>query len=198
MSNECTTEDCGNHTATWLCDQCVSDLQQWIDKALLIMPEMDVTIARLDVTRPGNSETRSTNVAGSAAPANLDALQLRLNMESIGPDAKVYALDPRAAGLAWLIQDWYTKAELLVSGPEEIHVNHAANKERVANIAPPMTTRQLLPWLRTNARISITSQQIRHWAQRGHLKPVTRDPSPTYHPHEVIDAWNQRKDTPTI
>lgn len=174
----------------------MSDLQQWIDKALLLLPELDVTIARLDVTRPGNPETRNANHAGSAAPANLDALQLKFNMATIDKDAKVYALDERAAGFAWLIQDWTTKAELLISGPDEPTINHAANKERVANIAPPMTTRQLLPWLRTNARIAITSQQIRDWARRGHLKPVTRDPSPTYHPHEVIDAWHQRKDTP--
>lgn len=194
MSNECTTEDCGNHTATWLCGQCVSDLQQWIDKALLIMPEMDVTIARLDVTRPGNPETRNANHAGSAAPANLDALQLKLNMESIGPDAKVYALDPRAAGLAWLIQDWYTKAELLVSGPEEIHVNHAANKERVANIAPPMTTRHLVPWLRKNAKIAIMAKDIRNWAARGKLIPVERQPLPTYWPHEALQVHKETRE----
>jgi len=193
---ECTTDNCGNHTATWLCGQCVSDLQQWIDKALLLIPELDVTIARLDVTRPGNPETRSSNHAGSAAPANLDALQLKINMQSIGRDAKEYALDPRAAGLAWLIQDWTTKAELLISGPDEPPINHAANKERVANIAPPMTTRKLLPWLRANARIAITSQNVRDWVRRGHLKPVTHDPSPTYHPHEVVAAWHERRDAP--
>lgn len=194
----CTTSDCNQPTDLYLCNQCVSDLQASIEYAHRLLPDLDVTIARLDVTRPGNPETRTTNVAGSAAPANLDALQLKLNMEAVNQTAAEYAHDPRVAGMAWLLGEWCKKAELLVSGPEEPRINHAANRERVANIAPPMTTRQLLPWLRTNARIAITSQQIRHWAQRGHLKPVTRDPSPTYHPHEVINAWHQRKDTPTI
>lgn len=194
----CTTPDCERATSTYLCTQCVSDLQAWIDQVPLLLPELDVTIARLDVVRPTNSETRSTNVAGSAAPANLDALQLKANMQTVTHTAAEYAKEDHAAGTAWIIQEWCKNAELLISGPEDPPINHAANKERVANIAPPMTTRQLLPWLRTNARIAITSQNIRDWARRGHLKPVTRDPSPTYHPHEVIDAWHSRKDTPTI
>lgn len=194
MSHECTTQECGNHAATWLCDQCVSDLQQWIDKALLLLPELDVTIARLDVTRPGNPETRNANHAGSAAPANLDAMQLKSNMATIDKDAKVYALDERAAGFAWLIQDWTTKAELLISGPDEPTINHAANKERVANIAPPMTTRHLVPWLRKNAKIAIMAKDIRNWSARGKLVPVERQPLPTYWPHEALQVHKETRE----
>jgi hypothetical protein len=32
MSQECTTADCANHTSTYLCGQCVTDLQAWLDK----------------------------------------------------------------------------------------------------------------------------------------------------------------------
>jgi hypothetical protein len=192
----CTTPECETSTQTFLCTQCVSDLQAWIDKAHVLLPDLDVTIARLDVTQPGNPETRSSNVAGSAAPANLDALQLKLNMESITHTADEYALMDHAAGTAWIIAEWCKSAEVLISGPEEPVIDHEANKERIKEIAPPMTTRQLLPWLRTNARIAITSQQIRHWAQRGHLKPVSREPSPTYWPHEVIEVQATRRDAP--
>lgn len=192
----CTTPDCERATSTYLCTQCVSDLQAWIDKVPLLLPELDVTIARLDVTRPGNGETRSSNVAGSAAPANLDALELKARLQSVTHTAAEYAQEDHAAGTAWIIQEWCKNAELLISGPEEPAINHAANKDRVARIAPAMPTRQLLPWLRKNARITLTSQNIRDWVRRGHLRAVERDPSPTYHPHEVINAWHHRQDTP--
>jgi hypothetical protein len=120
MSQECTTEDCANHTSTYLCGQCVSDLQQWLDKVPTLITELSVTVSRLDQIRPANAGWNSGGVPGSAAPINLDALQLQENLRSVGRDAKAYAQDERAAGLAWLIQDWITKAELLVSGPEEV------------------------------------------------------------------------------
>ncbi|WP_139244325.1 hypothetical protein [Arthrobacter alpinus] len=156
---------------------------------------MDVAIARLDVTRPGNPETKSSNDAGSAAPANLDAIELKARMLTVTNTAAQYALMDHAAGTAWIIAEWETKAEAIISGPQEPRIDHAANAERVKEIAPPMTTKQLLPWLRTNSKITITSQQIRHWAQRGYLKPVTRDPSPTYWPHEVLEARKDRMAT---
>lgn len=192
----CTTPDCEAPTEMYLCTQCVSDLAASIEYVHRLLPDLDVTIARLDVTRPGNPETRNSNVAGSAAPANMDALQLKLNLESITHTAEQYAKEDHAAGTAWIISEWCKSAEVLISGPEVVFINHAANKERVKEIAPPMTTRQLLPWLRTNARIAITSQQIRDWARRGHLQPVTREPSPTYWPHEVIEVRATRKDAP--
>lgn len=85
-------------------------------------------------------------------------------------------------------EDWGTcqTCKTLVS------ITRASTANRVAKAAPPMPTRELLPWLRANAKMEITSQQIRHWVMRGHLKPVTREPSPTYHPHEVIAAWHER------
>ncbi|QIG57737.1 helix-turn-helix DNA binding domain protein [Arthrobacter phage Shoya] len=195
MSNECTTADCANHTSTYLCGQCVSDLQQWLDKVPTLIIELSVTVARLDQVRPANAGWNSGGVPGSAAPINLDALQLQENLRSVGKDAKAYAQDERAAGLAWLIQDWVTKAELLVSGPEEPPINHQANRERIKDIAPPMPTRQLVPWLRQHARVVVTSMDIRNWARRGKIRAVTTEPQPTYHPHEVLDAWHDTRAT---
>ena len=148
MSPECTTDDCLNHTDAYLCTACVRDLQAWLDKVPVLIAALGVTIAKLDNVRPAGGGWNSGSKPGSAAPINLDALQLQENLRSVGRNAKDYAHDERAAGLAWLIQDWVTKAELLVSGPEEPPVNHAANRERIKGIAPPMPTRQLVPWLR--------------------------------------------------
>lgn len=188
---ECTTEDCGNGTSTYLCSQCVTDLQAWLDKVPPLVLALDVTIAKLDNVRSAGGGGGSK--PGSKAPINLDALQLQENLRSVGDDAKAYAQDDRAAGLAWMIQDWATKAELLVSGPEAETVNHVRNRERVRNIAPPMPTRELVPWLRDKAKISVTSMDIRNWARRGKLVAVEREPQPTYHPHDVLNAWHDTR-----
>ena len=190
----CTTPDCELATSTYLCTQCVSDLAASIEYAHRLLPDLDVTIARLDVTRPGNPETRSTNVAGSAAPANMDALQLKLNLESVTHTAEEYAKEIHAAGTAWIIQEWCKSAEVLISGPEEIRIDHTANKERVKEIAPPMTTRHLVPWLRKNAKIAIMAKDIRNWAARGKLIPVERQPLPTYWPHEALQVHKETRE----
>lgn len=192
MSMECTTEDCQHFTSAYLCSQCVSDLQQWLDKIPALIDALYVTIAKLDNVRSAGGGGGGSK-PGSKAPINLDASELRANLCSVGRDAKAYAMDERAAGLAWLIQDWATKAELMVSGPEAETVNHARNRERVRNIAPPMPTRELLPWLRKNAKITITAFDVRNWARRGKLTPAEREPLPTYHPHEVLAAWQETR-----
>lgn len=190
MSTECTTSDCQNHTSAYLCTGCVRDLQAWIDKVPVLIIELNVTIAKLDNVRPaGGGGGGGGHKPGSAAPINLDALQLQENLRSVGPYAAWYAEQDHAAGSAWLIQDWVTKAERLVSGPDEPPVNHAANRERVKGIAPAMPTRQLVPWLRQNAKVVISGKDIRNWAFRGKLKPVEKLPTPTYNAHEVLDVW---------
>lgn len=193
MSHECTTSDCQNHTSTYLCTQCVRDLQAWLDKIPTLITELSVTIARLDNVRPPSAGLNTGGAPGSSAPINLSALQLQENLKTVWMDAKEYAKDSRAAGLAWLIQEWVTKSELLVSGPEEPPVNHAANRERVKDIAPPMPTRKLVPWLRLNAQITVTGMDIRNWARRGKLRAVEEKPTPIYHPHEVLDAWYETR-----
>lgn len=192
MSHECTTDGCLNHTDTYLCPQCVRDLQAWLDKVPTLIAALTVTIAKLDHVRPVGGGWNGGGKPGSAAPLNFDALQLQENLKSVGTSAKDYAHDERASGLAWLIQDWVTKAELLVSGPEAEMVDHAANKAKLkqANLQP-MPTRQLLPWLREKAGVHLISQRIRDWVRDGHLRAASNDGQPTYHPSEVIDVWQR-------
>lgn len=190
----CTTTDCGRPTETYLCAQCVTDLDAWIQKANEYAPELDVTIAKQDVLRKAGNTGGGGNKAGSAAPVNLDAIQLQQNLYSAGSrTAAVYAQDQFAAGIAWTIQDWVTKAERLISGPEAERVDHAAIREKVQDIAPAMTTRQLIPWLRDNAGITLKRSDINNWRMRGKLRPVEREPQPTYLPHEVLHLWHERE-----
>lgn len=190
----CTTADCGRDANLYICNQCINDLQAWLSKCAEILPELDDTIARLDNVRVSNNEGgNGSRSAGSSAPLNLDAMQLKINLASLTKTAEHYAKDQFAAGIAWTIQDWYTKAELLISGPEEEHIDHQANREKIEQIAPPMPTRQLVPWLRTNAKLAIKPKDIRNWASRGKLRPAQREPQPTYWPHEVIQAHHETR-----
>lgn len=193
--NTCGTIDCEAPAQDkYLCQYHVESLQEWIDKIPNVLPELDDSIARTDNVRPGNPEGgNGTKSAGSSAPLNIDAMQLKINLASITENAEHYAKDQHAAGIAGTIQDWYTKAELIVSGPEEEHVDHQANREKIEQIAPPMPTRQLVPWLRTNAKLAIKAKDIRNWASRGKLRPAQREPQPTYWPHEVIQAHKETR-----
>ncbi|GAA3699026.1 hypothetical protein GCM10022377_10040 [Zhihengliuella alba] len=188
----CTTVDCELPTETYLCGRCVSDLQSWIDQAIDLAPELTVTIMRQDRLRHVAQTGGAGQKAGSMPPVSLDAVQLQQNLRSIARDATDYAADPFAAGIAGMIRDWHQKAELLVSGPKPEFIDHAALQERIANIAPPMPTRQLLAFLREKAGIPIKRTDINNWSRRGWLRPVDRKPLPTYLPHEVLDVWNER------
>lgn len=195
----CTAEDCDTQASLHLCEHHRLELKDLLESVDFLIVNLDPILQSGKVTRkPGGQEGGSGNKAGSKPPTT-DTQMIRYWLWQLPANAYKEARDnPSAGRTLYMARTWVGKARQAVYGAEPKEVDHAANAERVKEIAPPMTTRQLLPWLRTNARIAITSQQIRHWAQRGHLKPVTRDPSPTYHPHEVIDAWHQRKDTPTI
>ena len=192
---ECTTKDCGNPTATYLCSQCTRDLQAWLDKIPELVADLHVTVARLDRVRK-QTGGGGGGKAGSAAPINLDAYEIRWYLSAVTLDAADHAKQADAAVIAWNIQDAITKAEILVSGPIEKPIDHEANKRRVADIAEPMPTRQLLPWLREKARITITARDIQNWAARGKIRAHARDPLPTYHPAEVLDAWHATKKEP--
>jgi len=189
----CTTADCNNEASTYLCGQCVSDLQQWLDMVPTLISALNVTIAKQDNVRPAGSSSGGGGASkpGSAAPINLDALQLQNNLRSVTPNANAYTHNENAAGLAWLIQDWITKAEHLVSGPEEPFIDHEGNRKKVQDIAPPMPTKELRKWLREQARINVTSMDIRNWVRRGKLHAVERGTRPTYRPHEVLNAWKE-------
>ena len=195
MSMECTTEDCANHTSTYLCSQCVSDLQQWLDRVPILLVELRVTIARLDNVRPAGGGGGGSK-PGSAAPLNLDALQLSENLRTVGKDAKAYAHDEHAAGSAWMIEGWCREAELLISGPEPEPANTTHARERLKAEVPkePMPTRDLKKWLLVTHGLEITGEQLRQWVHRKKLQRANEDGRPTYYPAVVL-AIARNQDT---
>ena len=194
----CTNTDCGRQTSLYLCTKCIIELDDLLQQVPLLIVALDPGILANKVTKaPGtNGETRNTNKAGSQAPMNIDVDQLRDWLKTlIGLRAHDLATNyPTAEQYLYMASMWVDKANTITHGPEEVAVDHEANTERVKEIAPPMPTRQLLPWLRANARIAITSMDIRNWTRRGHLKPVEREPSPTYWPHEVLQAHKEARE----
>jgi len=172
MSLECTTEDCANNTSTYLCSQCVKDLQAWLDKVPDLIDALGVTVAKLDNVRSAGGGGGGSK-PGSAAPMNIDASELRDRLCSVGKDAKAYALDERAAGLAWLIQEWATSAELMVSGPEPEVINHAQIQERIQEAyGEPLPPREAIDYLRTKAKLSVKMNDFKNWVKLGHLNYV--------------------------
>lgn len=197
----CSTEDCeDNANNSYLCAYHIDALQAWLNKCAEILPELDVTIARLDNVRQANNEGgNGTRSAGSTAPLSLDALQLKINLESLTKDAEQYAKDQYAAGIAWTVQDWYTKAELLISGPEEDTPNPwaiANAREKLADHFPdPLPPRECAKWLRENSGIKISAGKINDWHRRGKLRkhPGSTPKKPLYSPKEVLTVHLTRQ-----
>lgn len=188
---ECTTNDCEGDAKLFLCGYHINALQAWLDKCAQILPELDVTIARLDNVRQLNNEGgNGTKSAGSSAPANLDALQLKINLASLTETAEHYAKDQFAAGIAWTVQDWYTKAELLISGPEDDKPSEGellrAAQEIREKVPEEMRVPDLIRWLKTIHQIEIKPTRIWKWAERGHITRTNKEGRAKYSPAAVL------------
>lgn len=117
----CTATNCDRPTQTYLCTDCVRDLQAWIDKVPDLFRDLYDTMARTDNVRPANvgANKGGKEIVGSPAPLNLDAYQLRANLSTVTKTAHEYAQDPHAGGMLELLIDWCQKAELLILGRPE-------------------------------------------------------------------------------
>lgn len=188
----CTTEGCGRATTLYLCTACIVELDA-------LLSDVPALFGRLDEVRAGTAVIRTSGGsigghAGSREPGSLNAWHLQLWLGQLPERAHAEAVDnPDAGRTLYMARIWVPSARELCWGPDEPVIDHTANREKLREAAPPMPTRDLLPWLREKAKIKITSQDIRDWARRGKLRPVEREPSPTYHPHEVLDAWHDTR-----
>lgn len=182
----CTTIDCERLTETYLCNQCVSDLQQWIDKGRALIPDMTATIYRLDNIRQP-STGGGGGPTGSKPPINLHALETRDWLQRM-VDAKTYAQDQMAAGWAWEVQAHVKEAELMVSGPEPDQPKNTleARRKLAVEVPPALKTPQLAEWLRVTHSINIKETRIRKWAERGLITRNNETGHPTYDPTTVL------------
>lgn len=187
----CTTPDCESESTLYLCAHCIRDFQAWIDQVPLLLPELDVTIARLDNVRVGNIEGgNGTKSAGSAAPLNLDAVQLKINLSTIDRTAEHYAHDQYAAHMAALLAAWITKAELLISGPEEDkptkHDTQKAAADLRHHVPEELGVPALIDWLHNIHQIKLKPSRIWQWAKRGHITRTNEKGRAKYSPAAVL------------
>lgn len=189
----CTTEDCHAETSLYLCTTCIIEFADLIK----VVPAL---IEMLAGARAGTSVVRKAGsgggggIAGSKPPGSLDAMMLQAWLSLLPDSAHAEAMNnPKAGERLYMARLWVRQAESLVYGQEAEVVDLEKLRERVRDAAPPMPTRELLPWLRKNAKITLTAFDIRNWARRGKIKPHSLDPHPTYHPHEVLNAWRETR-----
>ena len=118
--NECTTEKCNEPTDLYLCSQCVSDLQLWLDKVTETRQMLFTTMAKLDNTGPKNSEGGGGGSTGSAMPLREGAMDVRYALAIWeGHAAKDLARDPHAGGFLGMLRELIQDAEKLVDLPPE-------------------------------------------------------------------------------
>ena len=191
----CTLPDCDTDATLHLCEEHRLELADLLDNIDFLIVNLDPNIQAGKVTKKagGQEGGNGTKAAGSRPPTT-DTGQLRyLLWELRNMSAYKEARDnPNAGQTLHMARIWVGNARDAVYGPDVEEVDHEANRAKVAEAAPPLPTRQLVKWLRKEARISIKPKDIRNWAARGKLRPVERDPLPTYWPHEIIELHQQR------
>lgn len=191
----CTNTDCYKPSGLYLCATCMIELDDLLKQVPNLIAALDPALLATKVTKPVGSTGHSANKAGSQAPMDVDADLLRDLLKTLAGH-RAYDLAnhyPTAGQYLHMARIWVDKANTITHGPVEVEIDHAANAERVKEIAPPMPTRQLLPWLREHSKIHINGMDIRNWVRRGKLTAVQEKPTPTYKPHEVIKAWHDTR-----
>ncbi|MGP9782546.1 hypothetical protein ACT3UQ_08810 [Glutamicibacter sp. AOP12-B1-11] len=129
---ECTGEDCANPTNLYLCGQCISDLQAWLDKVPDMMDELFTTMARLDATAPRNREGGDGMSTEPVMPVRVGALEVRGALrvwveittqgETLPLNAKTLAKDKYAGKFLPMLLELLAKAEHAIDNPMEKHV----------------------------------------------------------------------------
>ena len=213
--NECTTTDCGNFTDQYLCNQCVSDLQLWLDKVTETRQMLFTTMAKLDNTGPKNSEGGGGGSTGSAMPLRVDAMEKRFALAIWeGQDARELAKDKHASGFLNFLRELITEAEAVVDLVAESWsatctcgetvtsdlesatcTNCGANNRKEAlqsakarKVATDLVdTESLVDWIKTYTGHAVTTNQIYIWANRGQIPQAQKKP-PRYDPLAVAMA----------
>lgn len=183
---ECTSENCNQPTDLYICNECVNVLNQWITEAMIYLPELDAAIAKqTTITKQseGGNGTKSSINPG----INLDALQIKINLQSIDRTGEQYAHDQHAAGIAWMIEQWVKRARLIVEGETELPINREAIRDRLAKEVPTeLKVKPLIQWLETVHDLTIKRSLIWKWAERGHITRTNEHGQATYDPTAVL------------
>ena len=116
----CTATDCQQPTDRYLCGQCVSDLQSWLNKIPGLHAELFTTMAKLDHTAPQQHEGGGGLSTGSAMPLRAAAMESRHILATWERyEAKELASHENAGDYLPMIRKQIEAAERLIDNPEE-------------------------------------------------------------------------------
>lgn len=189
----CTTENCHHETSLYLCTACIVELDGLLQDVPALIPMLAGARAGTAVVKKAGSGGGG-GTTGSKPPGSLDAMMLQTWLGTLPARAHTEAMDnPEAGRTLYMARIWVGSARRLVWGAEAEVVDHEANRDKLRNAAPPMPTKELVPWVRKNARITITSMDIRNWVRRGKLRAVETGLHPTYRVDEVLNAWHDTR-----
>lgn len=193
--NTCTNTDCGRGSELFLCTHCIVELDELLQDVPFLYKNLDPVLQATKVTRrAGGQGGNGTGGGASKPPMDLDAGLTRQWLAWLPVRAYTEAEEnPEAGRTLYMARIWVHNARRLVWGHEPEKVDIADVRKRVADIAPAMPTRQLISWLRENAGITLKRADINNWRMRGKLRPVEREPMPTYLPHEVLNLWHEKQ-----
>lgn len=116
----CTATDCEQPTDLYICKQCVSDLQLWLDKVKPLRAELFTTMAKLDQTAPTKSEGGSGISTGSSMPLRAGALEARQHLSVWeGRNAADLAHEEFSGEYINALRKLIAVAEKIIDNPEE-------------------------------------------------------------------------------
>lgn len=196
----CTTPECGRATDMFLCMSCIVELDGLLKDVPFFHEQLSPTNQATKVVRaPGSEGGNGTHKAGSKPPTNLDATQLRANLEQLPQRAYQQATqNPEAGHTLLLARNWIAQAEQLTYGPKPAQpVDPQQARATIQAHIPttPMRINKLTTWLNTGHNLNIKPATIRKWAER---KQITRtnpgEYGPTYNPADVL--LNAQRNTP--
>ena len=122
---ECTSEACNNPTDLYLCNECVKVLAD-SDQRSYGLPARARRSHRQQTTISKPSEGGNGTKSGINPGINLDALQLKINLQSIDRTGEEYAHDEYAAGIAWMIEESVKRVRIIA----EVEVNYPSTEKQ--------------------------------------------------------------------
>ena len=192
----CTTPDCGEPSELYLCNDCIRDLQAWIDRVPVMRAELFITMAKLDKVgtqhgEGGNGMTKEAPLPiREAASAKRTALSYWTHRT-----AQQLAHDEHAGKYQAMLQKLIEQSERVIDLPPDDELRSPDDiRAQLEPHAPPMPAKECAAYLTQLGVLRITKQDIANWVYHGHLTADegqgTR--TPKYKPTSVLIAYETK------
>lgn len=194
----CTTADCGLDATLYICNQCIRDLQAWINKVPDMMHELLITMGNLDNTRTTRNEGGNGLTSDPREPVSDHLLTLRSALRIWEHrNAEELAHDQYSGEFTDMLKRILKRAETAIDLPEEEpQPDHEHLTQQLEEHYPQaLTPRECANWLRTHAGIKIAARNINDWYHRGKIQKQegSTPKRPLYSAKEILLAHMTRQ-----